>query len=286
MQEHMNFWIKVVLLILYLRDFSLKFIQNFYRAHGSAASWEWLEMIAPCVDVLRQLSRNFKQMLGSDVGTAHHPPDLSIDIPDLMASLEEHEVYCFKKGRSLDDDDLPVPDVVTVGFDALLSGRSSPLKEYNATFTNLQSHDSRQHLTPLVSNDVVPATEIVCSVGTTTSASSASVPSVGQHAGPDVEEPDDADTEEFEEDSHKLPEYMAAFAEEGLQDPMLGLENAADVSLDMDAEDIGGQSANIFDILDGEDDMGEDLASTASERGEDSESCEDLAGSDEDMFLS
>ena len=64
---------------------------------------------------------------------------------------------------------------------------------------------------------------------------------------------------------------MAAFAEDKLWELTLGLENAADMSLDMDAEDIGGYSANIFDILDGEDDI-EDLLSTTSENGKDSES--------------
>ena len=72
---------------------------------------------------------------------------------------------------------------------------------------------------------------------------------------------------------------MAAFAEDKLREPTLGLENAADVSLDMDAEDVGGYSANIFDILDGEDDI-EDLSSTASENGKDSES-----GGEEDKFF-
>lgn len=42
------------------------------------------------------------------VGTPHHPPDLSGDIPDLMASLEEH---------------------------TMLSGSSSLTKEYNTSFT-------------------------------------------------------------------------------------------------------------------------------------------------------
>ena len=79
-------------------------------------------------------------MLGSDIGSAHHPPDLSVDIPDLMASLKV--------------DDPPVSDAVSVGFDALLSGRSqatsSLLKEYNTAFINLQS---RRRLTPLVSDE-------------------------------------------------------------------------------------------------------------------------------------
>ncbi|KAF8153776.1 hypothetical protein B0H34DRAFT_753214 [Crassisporium funariophilum] len=133
MQEHMNFWIK-----------------NFYRAHGSAASWEWLEMIAPCVEVLRDLARNFKMMLGSDIGTAHHTMDLSVDIPDLMSSLHDHEVYEHKRGRKLDLDDLPVPDIVSTGCNSLFSGKTSPLKDYNTTFQNLQA---RRRLVPLVGGE-------------------------------------------------------------------------------------------------------------------------------------
>jgi len=71
---------------------------------------------------------------------------------------------------------------------------------------------------------------------------------------------------------------MATFAKDKLWEPTLGLDNAADMSLDMDAEDVGGYSANIFDILDDEDI--EDLFSTASENSKDSES-----GGEEDKFF-
>ncbi|KAH7903997.1 hypothetical protein BJ138DRAFT_1138637 [Hygrophoropsis aurantiaca] len=50
-QEHMNFW-------------------NFYQAHGSAASWTWLEMIVPCVQVLRHVSRGITSQFGA---TSGHP---------------------------------------------------------------------------------------------------------------------------------------------------------------------------------------------------------------------
>ncbi|KAF8952571.1 hypothetical protein BDZ97DRAFT_1603354, partial [Flammula alnicola] len=133
MQEHMNFWIK-----------------NFYRAHGSAASWAWLEMIAPCVNILRDLGRNFKQMLGTDLGTAHHPMDLSVDLPDLMQSLEDQEVYVFKNGRYLDEDDVPVTDIISAGLNELLNGRLSPLNEYNTAFRRLQA---RRRLVPLVNGE-------------------------------------------------------------------------------------------------------------------------------------
>jgi len=62
---------------------------------------------------------------------------------------------------------------------------------------------------------------------------------------------------------------VAAFAEDELREPTLGLENHADVSFDMDADDAGGYSPNIFDILDGEDEADEDLSSSTSENGSD-----------------
>ncbi|KAL4243608.1 protein of unknown function DUF6589 [Abortiporus biennis] len=39
-QEHLNYWIKVI-----------------YKVHSSNASWEWLVMIAPCIEILRKLAR-------------------------------------------------------------------------------------------------------------------------------------------------------------------------------------------------------------------------------------
>ncbi|KAJ7842435.1 hypothetical protein B0H14DRAFT_2780637, partial [Mycena olivaceomarginata] len=56
MQEHMNYWIKTI-----------------YQAHGSSASWEWLEMVSPCISVLRRLSTMITKVLGSDQGNKHHP---------------------------------------------------------------------------------------------------------------------------------------------------------------------------------------------------------------------
>ncbi|PSS33978.1 hypothetical protein PHLCEN_2v1986 [Hermanssonia centrifuga] len=39
LQEHMNFWVKVI-----------------YQAQGSSASWDWLETVSPCINVLRALA--------------------------------------------------------------------------------------------------------------------------------------------------------------------------------------------------------------------------------------
>jgi len=112
--------------------------QTFYKAHGSNASWEWLGLVSPCVDMLRQLAKNFHQMLGADQGTRHAPPQLSKDIESLMNSLSEHNVYKIQKGRTLDDDDPLVKDIISAGFHSLTTGTKNPLNEYNDAFEKLQ----------------------------------------------------------------------------------------------------------------------------------------------------
>ena len=111
----------------------------FYKAHGSNASWEWLEHIAPCVDVLRELTRSFNDFLGADQGTCHAPPDLSNDMQTLMDSLNENNVYQIQQGRVLDEDDgEPVKDAITTGLQSLTAGTKNSLSEYNEAFRLLQ----------------------------------------------------------------------------------------------------------------------------------------------------
>ena len=126
---------------------SIKSLVVFYKAHGSNASWEWIESVAPCVDVLRQLSKNFNDILGADQGTRHAPANLNEDIATLMESLDENDVYRISKGRVLDDDNEPVKDVIATGLQNLvegnknhflsimrLSGTSKPDDEGNQSF--------------------------------------------------------------------------------------------------------------------------------------------------------
>ncbi|KAH9829307.1 uncharacterized protein C8Q71DRAFT_718418 [Rhodofomes roseus] len=74
MQEHFNFWIKTI-----------------YKAHGPAASWEWLAMISPCIDILRRLATEINTTPGAKQGTKHTTPNLDRDIAYLMASLRRYE---------------------------------------------------------------------------------------------------------------------------------------------------------------------------------------------------
>ncbi|KAH7917985.1 hypothetical protein BV22DRAFT_1025352, partial [Leucogyrophana mollusca] len=129
-QEHMNYWIK-----------------NVYKAHGSAASWEWLEMIAPCVEVLRHLSKTMNTLLGSKLGSTHEPMDLSTDIPVLMSSPADHDVYKLKIGRILDEDDPPMPDVITDGLHTLTDSTNNPLTDFNRNLACLQT---QRRLVPIV----------------------------------------------------------------------------------------------------------------------------------------
>ncbi|EPQ54726.1 hypothetical protein GLOTRDRAFT_106364 [Gloeophyllum trabeum ATCC 11539] len=128
MQEHKKIWIK-----------------NVYKAHGSAASWEWLEMMSPCVDVLRHLTNKMKLLLSLDQGVKHAEANLKNDISLLMASLADHEVYAVKNGRILGEDDGPIKDIATVGLENLMNGKS-PLDEFNKAFLRLQA---RQRISPI-----------------------------------------------------------------------------------------------------------------------------------------
>ncbi|KAF8189330.1 hypothetical protein BJ912DRAFT_967209 [Pholiota molesta] len=159
-QEHLNFWIK-----------------NAYKAHGTNASWEWLEIIAPICDALRKLARNFNDMLGTAQGVQHSPPDLTEDIASLMTSLDANDVYRVKKGRVLvDEGDEPVKDFVAAGLQSLEDGPKSPLVEYNAAFRRLQK---RRNMSA-VSSASLPAT----SSATVPTAYSDTLDSAGQ---PDLE---------------------------------------------------------------------------------------------------
>ncbi|TFK17588.1 hypothetical protein FA15DRAFT_578966, partial [Coprinopsis marcescibilis] len=118
-QEHTNFWIKV-----------------FYKAHGSNTTWEWLEMVSPCIYALRHLATSMRDLLGSNLGARHCPPDLTRDINVLMKSLQEHKVYKLVQGRKLNNDNPPVTDVIAAGLRSLLEGDA--LDNYNENFQNLQ----------------------------------------------------------------------------------------------------------------------------------------------------
>ncbi|OCH84389.1 hypothetical protein OBBRIDRAFT_808274 [Obba rivulosa] len=85
MQEHLNFWIK-----------------NIYKAYGSSASWEWLSIVSPCVDILRQLAMQMNTTLEARQGSKHTSPDLEKNIQELMHSIHEHHIYEIVPSRTFD----------------------------------------------------------------------------------------------------------------------------------------------------------------------------------------
>ncbi|KAJ7131201.1 hypothetical protein C8R44DRAFT_829613 [Mycena epipterygia] len=129
-QEHLNFWIKKI-----------------YKADGDSHSWDWLALISPCVDILRSLATRIHTDLGARQGSKHTIPNLEEDIAALMDSLDEQDVYTLQHGRVLDDDEKPVPDILSVGMAALTHGASTtPLAEFNQQFEILRA---RCGLTPV-----------------------------------------------------------------------------------------------------------------------------------------
>ncbi|KAJ6629084.1 hypothetical protein B0H10DRAFT_2160566 [Mycena sp. CBHHK59/15] len=213
MQEHMNYWIKTI-----------------YHAHGSSASWEWLEMIAPCISVLRRLSTTIRQVLGSDQGSKHEPTDLKEDIVLLMDSLAEHEVY--------QGDDSPTPDVVSVEVQQLTDSSANPLTEYNTMFTRLQS---QLHLKPLVSR--WSECEPMASAGPLQPLATAVLPpsipdpeALSQNHD-DGATPDNSDDEEDIENVEQPLALEQAMDEE--DEATLTRDTVADVALDMDGSDDG-----------------------------------------------
>ncbi|KAJ7241218.1 hypothetical protein B0H12DRAFT_1189373 [Mycena haematopus] len=243
MQEHMNFWIKTI-----------------YQAHGSAASWDWLGMVAPCVTALRHLSTSITQILGSDQGTKHEPADLSTDIALLMSSLAEHNVYKIKGRVFAEGDGSPTPDVISVGAQHLSDSSSNPLVEYNATFRKLQA---RCRLRPLVSSwtdsdiddpmDLPPTLSHMDSelAGPLSVTSLPAAVGVAEHEITDVEltaaadwmgsddgggdgsGPDNASADGFEDDG--LSAFERAMDE--VNEPTLTRDSPQDVALDMDDGD-------------------------------------------------
>jgi len=125
-----------------LADLSLP--QKIYKADGDAHSWEWLAMVSPCVDVLRNLASRMNDDLGARQGKKHSSPNMKKDIDILMASLAKLEVYVEKEGRVLDPDEMPVPDAISVGLADL--AHSSALTDFNTQF---ERNRERRRLLPI-----------------------------------------------------------------------------------------------------------------------------------------
>ncbi|KAJ7438067.1 hypothetical protein FB451DRAFT_1344455 [Mycena latifolia] len=226
MQEHMNFWIKTI-----------------YQAHGSAASWDWLAMVAPCITALRHLSTSIINILGSDQGTKHEPADLSTDIELLMKSLVDNSVYQIKGRVFAEGDGTQTPDVLTVGIQQLSDSSSNPLTEYNAAFLKLQA---RRRLVPLpqttaaftgmpsaLARDSPPLSAVLAGP-------SPDLADIADSVHGDESDRDDLDSDDsslYYEDESGLTAFEQVMDE--TDEPTLTRDTAADVALDMDGGDDG-----------------------------------------------
>jgi hypothetical protein len=246
-----------------LRETVLINIKTIYKAHGSAASWEWLGMVAPCVTALQHLSTSIISILGSEQGVKHAPADLFTDIKVLMESLAEHEVYMIKGRMFSEGDGDPTPDVITVGVHQLTDSSSNPLTEYNALFLKLQA---RCRLRPLVESWDDGSINSTSPPPSPTPPSPPAIPKfvplqspmhidslplpdapieqdLGQtvtlqvirHDGVEAEESDAED--EAASDDEELSSFECAMDE--VDEPTLTRDSADDVALDMDGGTVG-----------------------------------------------
>jgi hypothetical protein len=80
--------------------------------------------------------------LGSKQGNQHATADLTRNIKILMDSLKQNNMYEEVIGRTLGDNESPVPDVISEGYNALTWGMKSPLRQFNHTINTLQQRCS------------------------------------------------------------------------------------------------------------------------------------------------
>ncbi len=176
--------------------------------------------------------------------------------------LDDHEVYVFKKGRYLDDDDLPVADIISVGFDNLISTKASPLNDYNKAFLSLQARRQLQPLFPpaVLNPDSTQPSKSAAAIAVSGTHNLYSNPNhssvspllpqpvadknLATDSGDSSDEESEADMFEFEDQS--LGEFLYSFEGESFE-PSLVLATSADVSLDMDAEDVGDGGDGLSD---------------------------------------
>ncbi|KAK1227067.1 hypothetical protein PQX77_009900 [Marasmius sp. AFHP31] len=271
LQEHLNYWIKV-----------------FFKAHGSNMSWDWIEMIAPCVNILRHLANVMNETLGARQGSRHSSVDLQNDIGVLMKSLQENQVYEVQDGRTVDDDESQVfKDNVTAGLEALTTGNDNPLTEYNRNFHRLQK---RRQMPPVETSGPTESAPLVqqqnsqpSSISTTASPSilhvhsSPPLPSTSEGpsqslnlvsatttANPDPQRPPlaavqpdedhEGDVEHDETVNELRVEQNELFgAESWEREPMFATTTESDVELD--SGDSGDELGNEFGETDSEDEF-------------------------------
>jgi hypothetical protein len=215
--------------------------QKIYKADRAGHSWEWLSLISPCVDILRQLATKINNDIGARQGSRHSSPDLSADIDALMTSLAEHEVYVEKEGRVLDADDKPVPDVLSVGMAALTHGGSTtPLSEFNEQFDILRERRRLRPVSDLLDLINAPGANIhAASLPTALPANMDDAPSDIEDADDKAEDAESLESTKPVQDAPVLLVVDSEDSEDSEEDifaesPTLTCFDEGDVEFDMD----------------------------------------------------
>ncbi|KAJ2916959.1 hypothetical protein MD484_g3437, partial [Candolleomyces efflorescens] len=203
-----------------------------YKARGSNASWSFMFTVTPCTESLRVLHNNFNNTLGSDLGTKHADARLAEDIQSLMDSLKEHKVYSLQSGRVTQEDDPPVPDVVTSGLQQLIG----PLEDYNRAFQQLQKRRNMTPITAVGDNTPDSAREDGTSILSSPRASSPIRSSTLADLSPDIPELQDYIDTTQDMYENEL-QQMARELEEAQEEDSLPRLSLRDVAFDMGAGD-------------------------------------------------
>jgi hypothetical protein len=148
------------------------------------------------------------------------------DIQTLMASLSKYEVYTKKAGRVLDADEMPAPDVLSVGLTALSHGTTTnPLAEFNAQFNSL----CEQCLLTLVSTLLQNLKSPVQSPHSTFTV---------VMADPNTTMADDNESAEIIPPESSEDELEGVYNEDWFaESPTLTCHNETDIALDMDSKE-------------------------------------------------
>lgn len=251
-------------------------LKRIYKADGDAHSWEWLAMISPCVDVLRNLARQLNDDLGSSQGSRQSKPDLTRDIALLMQNLDDLDVYRAVEGRVLDPDEMPVPDALSFGLSELTHGPA--ITDYNIMFDRnrerrrLQPLSNLLTLIPPTSTDIVPPQPATISPIPTSALPShetySNTQAVQDELQDELQDINSASSDDEELVDNELVLVNGDNLTLAYVRPLtFSLLDAADVSLDMDEGDEVFEDEDVYEW----DDVLAPQYSDASESGEDTD---------------
>lgn len=207
-------------------------------------SWQWLAMITPCVNALRELAKTMNNALGYDQGSKHTSVDPINDIHCIMESLSDRGTYDLTIGRVLEDDQ-EVTDAISFGLHNMISGTSSPLHEFNNAFSRLQ-RQRRMIPVDINTDNLLPVTSpsttsLNAPLSTTANTPTPTTPPPHtQVPTPDSEMVDD-------DESPGELETLLMELESGQGEPTLQLTTSEDVSLDFDDETLYNQTDDFLD---------------------------------------